>query len=194
MTSSTATLLSTIATAPTYIGTGTIVVAPNLTAALAMGSSSTLNVIQGPFGPGSMITQVAMPGVINGYQTQAIVFNNAGRAFVYHSTGISVLDAPIINRRRAPFKRRNCARAIPGGNTLMANDLATNIVRSFKQRLRGIELYEFDRSGRNGLDGIMGAPNGARQLLVHVPSGRALIAHLALVGVQDPSGSLGSMG
>ncbi len=43
---STATVLSTINTAPSYNGTGTIAVAPNLTAALAMGGSATLNVIQ----------------------------------------------------------------------------------------------------------------------------------------------------
>jgi hypothetical protein len=73
---------------------GSIAVAPNLTAALAMSNSTTLSVIQAPFVAGATINTVTLPGTIGTYQTQAIVFNNAGRAFVYHSTGISVLDAP----------------------------------------------------------------------------------------------------
>ena len=52
------------------------------------------SVISAPFNASSTITPITLPGSIAGYQTQAIVFNSAGRAFVYNTAGISVLDPP----------------------------------------------------------------------------------------------------
>ena len=81
-------------------GSGTVAVTPDMTAALTSGNtnqfatSSPLHVIRGPFNASSTIDQVTLPGSIYTASTQAIVFNSSGRAFVRHSTGISVLDPP----------------------------------------------------------------------------------------------------
>jgi len=126
---SNASLVSTINTATAgYNGTGTITVAPNLTAALAMGSSTSLKVIQGPFNSSSAISSVTMPGSIAGYQTEAIVFNNAGRAFVYHTAGISVLDAPYTSIAfTIPVSGNSSSgtsRITPDGNTFLKTTLS----------------------------------------------------------------------
>lgn len=168
---STASLISTINTAPNYSGTGTIAVAPNLTAALAMGSNTTLNVIQGPFSPSSTITQVTLPGLINGYQTEAIVFNNAGRAFVYHSSGISVLDAPYSSIAfTIPVAGNGNTGSIgisPDGNTLLTTDLNTANVRIFQAPFSAASTSTILAiPGGSGLDGIMVAPNGVRAIVV----------------------------
>ena len=168
---STATLISTINTAPTYDGTGTIAVAPNLSAALAMGGTTTLNVIQGPFGAGSTISQVTLPGVIAGYQTQAIVFNNAGRAFVHHTTGISVLDAPYTSIAfTIPVTGNVASGAIaisPDGNTLLATDLTGNLVRIYQGPFTAASTFTtLAVPGGVNLDGIMVAPNGANAIVV----------------------------
>jgi uncharacterized repeat protein (TIGR01451 family) len=169
---STASLLSTINTAPAgYDGTGTITVAPNLTAALTMGNSTSLKVIQGPFGPASTINSVAMPGTINGYQTEAIVFNNAGRAFVYHSTGISVLDSPYnAIAFTIPVAGNGTTGSIaitPTGTTLLVTDLNTNQVKIFQAPFSAASTSTLlTIPNGNGLDGIMVAPNGASAIVV----------------------------
>jgi uncharacterized repeat protein (TIGR01451 family) len=175
---STATLVSTITTSPGYDGTGTIAVAPNLTAALAMGNSVSLNVIQAPFGPGSTISQVVLPGAINSYQTQAIVFNNAGRAFVYHSTGISVLDAPYTSITfTIPVAGNASTGAIaisPNGNTLLTTTLSGNQVRIFQAPFSAASTStNLTIPGGNNLDGIMVAPNGLRAIVVSASSRQA---------------------
>ncbi len=168
---STATLLSTITTSPSYSGTGTIAVAPNLSAALAMGGSATLNVIQGPFGAGSTISQVTLPGSIAAYQTQAIVFNNAGRAFVHHTTGISVLDAPYNSIAfTIPVTGNAASGAIaisPDGNTLLTTTLTGNLVRIYQGPFSAASTHtDLTVPGGSFLDGIMVAPNGLKAIVV----------------------------
>ncbi len=137
---STASLVSTINTGAFgagYDGSGTIAVAPNLSTALAMGEgSNSLTKIQGPFGPSSTMTSLTMPGFISGNQPNTIVFNNAGRAFVYHSAGISVLDAPytsIAFTFPVSGNSLNSAIAItPDGNNLLTTTGGRNEVRIFQ--------------------------------------------------------------
>ena len=78
---------------PSYSGLGTLAVAPSRAWALAM-VGDTLTVIHAPFTALSLIHTVAMPGSLDNFQTQAVTFNQSGRAFVYHAAGISVLDPP----------------------------------------------------------------------------------------------------
>jgi DNA-binding beta-propeller fold protein YncE len=87
-------VVSIIPTAPYYNGSGTLAVSPNRKFALASGAANHLTVIGAPFGPTSQITTVPLPGSVYFYTTQAIVFDPAGRAFVYQQLGISVLDPP----------------------------------------------------------------------------------------------------
>lgn len=175
---STAALLSTINTAPVgYDGTGTIAVAPNLTAALAIGSSNSLKVIQAPFGPGSAITSLTLPGVIAGYQTQAIVFNNAGRAFVYHTTGISVLDAPYTSVAFTISSSNFASGAVaitPDGNTLLATTLSGNQVSIFQAPFSAASTASvLTVPGGSSLDGIMVAPDGGHAIVVSATASHA---------------------
>jgi len=168
---STASLISTITTSPSYNGSGTIAVAPDQSAALAVGNDSTLNVIHAPFGPASSITLVTLPGVLKVFQTQGIVFNNAGRAFIYHTMGISVLDPPydtIAFTIPVAFNGFSGAIAIsPDGNTLLTTFLTGNQVE-----IRHAPFSDTSTStsltvpGGNALDGIMVAPNGLKAIVV----------------------------
>ncbi len=173
---STASLISTIdTTGAGYEGWGTIAVAPSLATALAMGGLSqtggSLKVIQAPFGPGSTITQVGLPGEMKTFQTQGIVFNSAGRAFVYHTTGISVLDPPYASVSfTIPFAGNDGGGAIaisPDGNTLLTTDLIYNQVQIFHAPFSAattstsLAIFNMFR-----LDGIMVAPNGANAIVV----------------------------
>lgn len=185
---STASLVSTIPTGPDYNGTGTIAVAPNLTAALAVGNNSTLNVIHGPFGPASALTQVTLPGEIRSYQTQAIVFNKAGRAFVYHTTGISVLDPPYDSIAfTIPVAGNIKCGAIaisPDGDTLLTDLLAGNTVQIFQAPFSAASASTgLTVPGGVDLTGIMVAPNGASAIVV------SAFAHQAAVIIAPFSSS-----
>ena len=173
---STASVISTINTAAAgYEGTGTIAVTPNLTAALAMGNfafapTEKLYVVRAPFGPSSQISSVTLPGHLASGQTQAIVFNSAGRAFVYHTTGISVLDAPytaIAFTIPTPYNGTNGAIAIsPDGNTLLTTEESADRVHIFKAPFSaattGATLIV---PNGNGLDGIAITPDGSTAIV-----------------------------
>lgn len=84
---------------PDYLGNGTIAVSPNGQYALAMGgteSKKELNVMRAPFQPGLQVHVLALPGDIQTGQSQAIVFDQAGRAFVHTTAGIQILDPPYV--------------------------------------------------------------------------------------------------
>ena len=178
---STASLVLTIDTAAAgYNGTGTIAVAPNLTTALAMGTTNSLKVIQAPFGPGSAITSITLPGVINSYQGQAIVFNNAGRAFVYNTAGISVLDSPYTAIAFTIPVSNGASGSIgitPDGNQLLVTDLNTNQVKIFGAPFSAASTStSLTIPGGDDLDGIMVAPDGGSAIVVS-----SLLHHAAAI-------------
>ncbi len=86
-------LVATIPT-PSYRGLGTLAVSPDRSVALASGFEPILTVIRAPFGAGSAQNDVALPAEIAGFATQNIAFDAAGRAYVRHIQGISVIDPP----------------------------------------------------------------------------------------------------
>ena len=172
---STGALLSTIDTSPVgYRGGGTIAVSPDQTTALAMGSapSATINslyVIRAPFNSSSALTPVAMPGSVGSFQTEAIVFSNAGRAFVNTTAGISVLDAPYTAVTfTIPFFNNSGSIAVtPNGNTILFTDLNTNSVGVYQAPFSGSSVATFlDVPGGVVLDGIAIAPNGQSAIVV----------------------------
>lgn len=128
-------LFGTIDTAPNYDGSGTIAVAPGSGYALASGRSANLIVITAPFTASSPINVVSLPDIIGTYQTQAIVFDPTGRAFVYHRAGISVLYAPytsIAFTIPVSFNGSSGAIAIsPTGDKLLCTNLADGSIRIF---------------------------------------------------------------
>ena len=173
---STATLLDTIDTSGAgYDGTGTIVIAPSLTYALAIGSSNTLYRIAAPFAAGATITSVSLSSSIAGYQTEAIVFAPNGRAFVYTAAGVEVLDFPYTSVAFVmPYTNPSSGSiaVTPDGNQLLVTDL-------FSSNNVGIFTAPFSAAstavllaipGASGPDGIMVAPDGTKALVVSAGS------------------------
>ncbi|MCK5377118.1 MAG: DUF11 domain-containing protein [Acidobacteria bacterium] len=164
---STASLVDTISTAGSgWAGWGTIAVSPTLTAALGCGGSASLAIIAAPFGAGSTVTSLILPGSIATYQTQAIVFNSAGRAFVYHTTGISVIDPPYTGIAfTIPVSGNGISGAIaisPDGNTLMVTKLSTAPIDIFTAPFSAASTPDpLTIPGGAGLDGIMIAHDGS---------------------------------
>jgi len=167
---STATALATIDTSGAgYLGYGTIAVAPGLSHALACGASSTLFVVHAPFAAGSTITSVALPGSIAGYQTQAIVFNPQGRAFVYHTAGISVLDPPYaaiaFTIPVAGNTNSGAVAVTPDGSQLLVTTFGSTIDIFTTPYSAGSTPATLTVAGALGLDGLMVTPDGARALV-----------------------------
>lgn len=79
---------------PDYEGGGTIAISPDGNHALAIGTSSTLNVIAAPFTASSAIATVETNAYIDRAQTEVIAFDATGRAFVAAYNRIAVLDPP----------------------------------------------------------------------------------------------------
>jgi len=165
-----ATLVSTILTASAgYNGSGTIAVPPQQNVALAIGGNS-LKVIQAPFTASSAITSVALPGSVQVFQTQAIVFNSAGRAFVRHSTGISVLDAPYTSVAFTRTIDTGLFAAIaitPDGNTLIAT--GSNGITSFVFFLNApfsATSPVASKSVIGGANGVKVTPDGTAAIIV----------------------------
>ena len=168
---STATLLDTIDTSGAgYDGTGTIVIAPSLTYALACGSSGTLYRIAAPFAAGATITSVPLSGGIAGYQTEAIVFAPNGRAFVYTGAGVQVLDSPYSSVAFVMPYTNPASGSIaitPDGNQLLVTDLSSSTVGIFTAPFSaGSTAVPLAIPGASGPDGIMVAPDGTKALVV----------------------------
>jgi hypothetical protein len=168
---STGALFATIDTTTAgFPGSGTIAISPDQTTALAMSNSSTLHVVHAPFNASSSITSVTLPGTIGTYQTQAIVFNAAGRAFVYTTSGVSVLDAPYtsVAFTMSVINVNSGAVAIsPDGNTILFTDLSANSVGIIHAPFAaGAPLTGLTIPGGSALDGIAIAPDGASAIVV----------------------------
>lgn len=172
---STGALVSTIdTTAAGFPGSGTIAVSPDGNTALAMGgatsSSAPLFVIHAPFNGSSSISSATLPGNLPTFQTQAIVFNNGGRAFVFTIGGISVIDAPYTSVAFTipiPNSNAGAVAITPDGNTILFSVLGTNTV--------GIIQAPFSTTSAQtmktipvgvSLDGIAIAPDGSSAIVV----------------------------
>jgi hypothetical protein len=160
---STANVLNTINSSP-YNGQSSIAIAPSLSYAIAA-TGAAAYIFQAPFSAPT-ITTVALPGAVASYQTAAIVFNAASRAFIAHSAGISVLDPPYTAVAFTIPGNFESVAITPDGNTLLATDLGTTV---------GIINGPFSAAsttafltvpGSSGLDGITVTPDGSRALAI----------------------------
>ncbi|HSV19832.1 MAG TPA: IPTL-CTERM sorting domain-containing protein [Casimicrobiaceae bacterium] len=164
---STHTVLNTISTgAAGYSGIGSIAVAPNLQFALMSGGSSSLVVMHAPFSAPTF-TNVPLPGSISSFQTEAIVFDAASRAYVGNSGGITVLDPPYTSVAfTIPIGAVQGLAITPDGNTLLATSLG-NTVRivtgPFSAASTAVTL---PIPGSSQLDGIVASPDGQHVLVV----------------------------
>ena len=183
---STGTLLATIDTsaAPAYNGTGSIAVSPDGQTALAVGNNDQLIVIRAPFNNQSIRQQITLPGLLDSFQTQAIVFDNTGRAFVNTRFGISVIDPPYASvsftMAHNVLQTYTGALAIsPDGSTLLLTR-ATNAVRIYdapfsSESVPVVRLFPANES--IGLSGIMITPDGNTAITVSAGNYRAFFMH-----------------
>ncbi|MEJ7623894.1 MAG: carboxypeptidase regulatory-like domain-containing protein [Pyrinomonadaceae bacterium] len=164
-------LLATMNTsAAGYNGSGTLAVPPQQNVALASGNSSNVKIIQAPFTATSTITSVALPGFVRNFQTQAIVFNSAGRAFIRHSTGISVLDPPytsVVFTIPINTGLRAAIAITPDGNTLLAtgsNGITTSVF-IYNAPFSAASTAQI-KSVFGGANGLKVTPDGTQAIVV----------------------------
>lgn len=160
---STATALNVLDTSGIgYNGTATIAVAPSLNYAIAA-TGGTAYVLAAPFTAVSATT-IALPGSVAGYQTQAIAFDAASRAYIGHSGGISVLDPPYTSILFTIPGNFESVAITPNGNQLLATDLGTVVSIFTGPFSAGSTPVTLTVGGVNGLDGIIVAPDGQHAL------------------------------
>ncbi len=169
---STAAVVDTIVTTGTYNGIGTIAVAPAGNYALAMGNASSMVVIAAPFTASSTVTTLALPGSggTDGFQTEAIVFDSAGRAFVYHRYGIAVIDPPctgVAFTIPVASPLQTAALAItPDGNTLLATAYGHGYINIYSAPFSSSSTpVALVVSRAQALEGMAITPDGAKALV-----------------------------
>lgn len=172
-------LVSTISTAPAYNGSGSVASSPLLDAIIGAGrdssGASSAAVIKSPL-TNPTVVPLALPGsaFVAAYQTQAVVFSAQGRAFVYHTQGISVLDPPYTSVAFTIPLTNPASGALaitPDGNALMATDASTLKLSIFKAPFSANSTpatLTLPGSGL-GLDGIAVTPDGSKALVGTIP-------------------------
>jgi PKD repeat protein len=195
---SAATFVSTISTGSTYNGTGTIAIAPAQDVILAAGSAvsgsvlvSSAAIVRDPRGSPA-VTTLSLSGRVVSYQTQGIVFDSQGRAFIAHTNGLSVFDPPytvatftVPLANPTPSTPSSGALAIsPDGNTLLMTDffnssttsLADGRVRIFKAPYSASDSGTLlTVPGGGGLDGITITPDGQKAIVASAFSARVWV-------------------
>lgn len=161
---STASVINTIdTTAIGYTGTGTIAIAPSLNHAIAV-EGGTAYIFQAPF-TAPTTSSIALPGFVASYQTEAIVFNAASRAFIAHSAGISVLDPPYTSIAFTIPGDFESVALTPDGNTLLATNLNAQL-GIINGPFSAASTTAFLNIAGASLDGITVTPDGTRALAV----------------------------
>jgi hypothetical protein len=194
---STGTLVRTIPTTGAYDGTGTIAVSPRLDVMIGAGSTysspnwlPTFALIRAPFDD-PVITPLAIEGHVASYQTQAIVFDRNGRAFILTRPSfdpqnppasiqgwVNVLDPPYSSVAfRMPVENigSGAIAITPDGNTILTTAAAPDEGRVyvFRAPFSASTVPEvLTIAGTEGLDGINCAPDGQRCLVVSAFSPR----------------------
>lgn len=187
---SSGTLARTISTAGVYDGTGTIAVSPRLDVMIGAGSTyasqtwrPTFALVKAPF-DNPVVTPLAIEGHVASYQTQAIVFDRNGRAFVLTRPNfdvqsppaslqgwVNVLDPPYSSVAfRIPVENAGggAVAITPDGNTLLttASRPSDGRVFVFKAPFSASSTPEvLTIAGTEALDGINCTPDGQRCLV-----------------------------
>jgi hypothetical protein len=162
---STATTLNTIDTSGVgYNGQSTIAVAPNLSYAVAA-TGSTIYVFQAPF-TAPTTTTLAIPGSVASYQTQAIAFDGASRAYIAHSGGISALDPPYTSVLFTIPGDFEAIAISPDGNTLITSALNSTLSIFTGPFSAASSAVTLSIPGGGSLDGLTITPDSLRALVV----------------------------
>lgn len=170
---STANVLNTIDTSGIgYNGQSTIAVAPSLQFAIAATGGSAY-VFQAPFSAPTA-TSIALPGSVASYQTQAIAFNAASRAFIAHSGGVSALDPPYTSILFTFPGNFEAIAISPDGNTLLMTDLASTVSIATGPFSAATTTVALNIPGASGVDGVAITPDGSRALVTQGLGGSAI--------------------
>lgn len=170
---STANVLNTIDTSGIgYNGQSTIAVAPSLQFAVAATGGSAY-VFQAPF-TAPTATSIALPGSVASYQTQAIAFNGASRAFIAHSGGVSALDPPYTSILFTFPGNFEAIAISPDGNTLLMTDLANTVSIATGPFSAATTTVALTIAGASGVDGVAITPDGSRALVTQGLGGNGI--------------------
>ncbi len=188
---SSGTLVRTISTAGAYDGTGTIAVSPRLDVMIGAGSTyatqtwkPTFALIRAPF-DNPVITPITLEGHVASYQTQGIVFDRNGRAFILTRPNFDVANPPAsmqgwVNVLDPPYSSvafripvenagSGAVAITPDGSTLLttASRDGDGRVFIFKAPFSAASTPEvLTIAGTEGLDGVNCSPDGQRCLVV----------------------------
>lgn len=167
---STHSVLNTISTGGAgYNGQGSIAIAPNLQYALMAGGSN-LVVMKAPFSSPTF-TSVPLGGSVASYQTEAIVFDSASRAYVGTNSGVKVLDPPYTSVAFSMAGNVESIAINPAGDVILGTTLG-NIVRIYNGPFSASTTSTtLNVTGASSLDGITITPNGQRALVVDASQG-----------------------
>ena len=130
------TVLATIDVPSRTNGNGTVAISPDGNAAIFAGNvgavpnqQSQVAVIRAPFIAGATQNALALPGNVRGFNTQAVAFDAAGRAFICHTAGVSVVDPPYSTVAFTMAATRpngsNCALRRDGGRLVVTDNVGS---------------------------------------------------------------------
>jgi hypothetical protein len=179
--------LDTIPTAPTWDASGALAVSPSHGHALGCGGSSTLAVIQAPFGAASVVNGLALPASCPAGNAQNVAFDPAGRAFVGTAGGhpsvgfITVLDPPYT----APAFNMAVPRVVaavavtPGGGQVLATGFDGRVFLYTAPFSASSTPALLTVPAASALAGIAVTPDGSRALVVDSAAGQGQVFALA---------------
>jgi DNA-binding beta-propeller fold protein YncE len=123
--------------------------------------------MQAPFSAPTF-TSVSLPGTIQGYQTEAIVFDAASRAYVATTGGIAVLDPPYTSVAFTMAGQAESIAITPSGNQILATHLfspGTTVSIFTAPFSSGSTPVTLTVPGAVSMDGITVTPDGTRALV-----------------------------
>lgn len=154
-----------------YGGYGTVAVAPAQSHALAADGAS-VYVIPSPF-DGTGVSKLNLPGNVLAADTQAIAFDAQGRAFVAHTSGVSVILPPYTSvaftmPRVAEVGlvfQHNVVVTPDGGKVLVTNDNKVLIYSAPLSQSSVPEILAAPLEDSYALDGIALLPDGTKAIV-----------------------------
>ena len=172
------TRLSTIAVPGKTLGNGTIAVSPDGNTAIFAGEA-TINsvnlaqavVLRAPFVDGGAQHTLAIPGVVQSFNTQAIAFAPDGRAFVCNAAGVSIVDPPYTS---VAF---TWAQAETGGTSCVLRRDGSRLAVTRRNPGFGIAFYDAPFTAASVPTGVVSVPAGVGPVTAMgvSPDGTALL-------------------
>lgn len=170
------TVLDTIDTTDGYDGRGSLAVSPDGKTAIAVGAFADFHVLRAPFDALTTAERIDIEDATSTYQTQGIVFDRNGRAFVQGIFGIYRIDPPysgisatLQHTVLADGNGNGMVGALamsPDGNTLLATNFTGTLdVYQAPFDNADVPVASIDLGADFGADGIAISPDGSYALV-----------------------------